>query len=218
MPGNSPAAHHDYVGHGITTLSAAVHTTGGRWSAQPIAVTAPTAFSEFLMKPVELVPADTDVHPCEVPVARARLRAHPRFHRHFMRPGSSWLDLAGCRFGLLTDEQLFRRGFRTTSRSSDTASAPGVRVERRAGPFVRTMARQDSGPARHPSWLNTGTGRSVRRTAYGRERSDARAGTFHPMVGPGPQGDVASAGRTLVAPTARRAGPGCGAGKIHVDR
>jgi hypothetical protein len=45
-------------------------------------------------------------------VARARLRAHPRFHRHFMPPGSSWLDLAGCRFGLLTGEQRFRRGFR----------------------------------------------------------------------------------------------------------
>ncbi|MEN3299116.1 MAG: hypothetical protein V7633_1174 [Pseudonocardia sp.] len=29
-----------------------------------------------------------------------------------MPPGSSWLDLAGCRFGLLTGEQRFRRGFR----------------------------------------------------------------------------------------------------------
>jgi hypothetical protein len=93
MPENSPAAHHDYVGHGITPLSAAVHTTGGRWSAQPIAVTAPTAFSEFLMKPDELVPADMDVHPVRcrwLAPDCGRIRASTGTSCHPARPGSTW--------------------------------------------------------------------------------------------------------------------------------
>jgi hypothetical protein len=93
MPENSPAAHHDYVGHGVTTLSAAADTTGGRWSAQPIAVTAPTAFGEFLMKPDELVPAGMHVHPVRcrwlAPDCR-RIRASTGTSCHPARPGSTW--------------------------------------------------------------------------------------------------------------------------------
>jgi hypothetical protein len=94
MPGNSPSAHHDYVGHGITPLSAAMDTTGGG-SARPIAVTAPTAFGEFLMKPDELVPADTDVHPVRcrwLAPDCGRIRASTGASCRPARPGSTWPD------------------------------------------------------------------------------------------------------------------------------
>lgn len=116
MPGMPERRTHDYAGHGVTSLFAALNIADGTVISALHRRHRHQEFLKFLKKIDKNVPAELDVHVvCDnygthkTPQIQAWLDRHPRFHVHFTPTGSSWINQVERWFGYLT-EQKIRRG------------------------------------------------------------------------------------------------------------
>ena len=122
LPGTPARATHDYVGHGTSSLYAALDLTTGKVIGALHSRHRATEFLAFLRKIDTEVPDDLDVHLVldnasthKTPAVKRWLTAHPRFVVHFTPTSASWLNLVERWFAELTTKKL-RRGTHTSVR------------------------------------------------------------------------------------------------------
>ncbi|WP_083934170.1 IS630 family transposase [Sciscionella marina] len=115
MPGMPERRSHDYVRHGVTSLSAAFNIADGTVISEIHRRHRAVEFKKFLVTIDKAVPAELDVHlVCDnlathkTPLVNDWLARHPRFHVHFTPTGSSWINQVERWFAFLT-QQLLRR-------------------------------------------------------------------------------------------------------------
>jgi len=120
MPGMPGRRNCDYLRHGITSLFAAFNIADGIVISELHRRHRAIEFRKFLAAIDKAVPAELDAHlvcdnyaNCSTAEIKSWLARHPRFRVHFTPAGSSWMNQAGRRFGLLTDK-LIRRGVHTS--------------------------------------------------------------------------------------------------------
>jgi transposase len=111
-PGQAERRTHDYVGHGTTSLFAALDTQSGRVIGQRHRRHRAIEFRKFLDTIDAAVPEDLDVHLIvdnyathKTVLIRRWLAKRPRYHLK----DASWINLVERWFALLTEKQL-RRG------------------------------------------------------------------------------------------------------------
>ena len=120
-PGQVERRSHDYRRHGTTTLFAALDVQTGKVIGECRPRHRSQEFRSFLKHIEAAVPPALDVHVIldnygthKTPAVRRWVAQHPRFHVHFTPTYSSWLNLVERWFGLLTERQIRRGGFRST--------------------------------------------------------------------------------------------------------
>jgi transposase len=121
-PGQVERRTHDYERHGTTSLFAALDVATGKVLGECHRRHRSAEFRKFLDSVDEAVPSDLDVHLIvdnygthKTELIRRWLAKRPRFHVHFTPTSSSWLNLVERWFALITEKQLRRAAFRSTS-------------------------------------------------------------------------------------------------------
>lgn len=123
MRPGSPARHTpDYVRHGTTTLFAALNVLDGTVIGRCLPRHRHTEFLAFLARVDRVTPRRRDVHLIldnygthTHPRVNAWFMAHPRYHRHFVPTGSSWLNLVERWFAEITRKRIRRGTFRSVA-------------------------------------------------------------------------------------------------------
>lgn len=107
---------HDYIGHGTTTLFAALNAATGEVMTQCKSRHRHQEFLAFLQHLERQVPKQLELHLIldnyathRHPTVRQWLAKRPRWHLHFTPTYSSWLNQVERWFGLIT-QQAIRRG------------------------------------------------------------------------------------------------------------
>jgi len=118
---------HTYVRHGTTNLFAALDCATGKVIGECFPKKRAIEFRKFLKTVDVNVPKQLDVHMVvdnssihAAPPVQRWLKAHPRFHVHFVPTYSSWLNLVERWFAKLTEEAL-RRGSHCSVRELQSA-------------------------------------------------------------------------------------------------
>jgi transposase len=121
-PGQVERRTHDYRRHGTTTLFAALDVATGEVIGRVERRHRSQEFLRFLKQVDRETPPDLDVHLIldnygthKTQAVQRWLLRHPRFHVHFTPTYSSWLNLVERWFALLTERQLRRGVFRSTT-------------------------------------------------------------------------------------------------------
>ena len=121
-PGQPERRTPDYVRYGTTSLFAALDCATGKVIGQLHRRHRATEFRTFLDCIEQNVPSELDVHLIvdnygthKTALIRNWLAKRPRFHVHFTPTSGSWVNLVERWFGLLTQKQLRRAAFRSTS-------------------------------------------------------------------------------------------------------
>jgi len=120
MPGTPERRAHDYLRHGTTSLFAALNVADGTVISSIHRRHRAVEFKKFLVKIDKTVPAEPDLHViCDNyttpkhPTIQTWLAKHPRFHMHFTRTYSSWLNQVERLFAEVTRELLQRSDHRS---------------------------------------------------------------------------------------------------------
>jgi len=120
-PGLPERRTHDYMGHGTTTLFAALDLATGNVIGELHRRHRSKEFLVFLRTIDTNVPPELDVHLVmdnygthKTPSVKGWLARHPRFHVHFTPTSSSWLNLVERWFALLSERQIKRGTHRST--------------------------------------------------------------------------------------------------------
>jgi transposase len=115
MPGMPERRTHDYAPHGTTSLFAAFNIADGTVIGELHRRHRAAEYKKFLITIDKAVPAGLDVHiVCDnlsahkTPEIWQWLARHPRFHVHFTRTGSSWINQVKRWFSCLTTQMLQR--------------------------------------------------------------------------------------------------------------
>jgi len=121
-PGQAERRTHDYERHGTTSLFAALNTATGKVVGKCYRRHRASEFKKFLRLIDKSVPAELDIHLIldnygthKTAMIHNYLLNRPRFHLHFTPTSSSWLNLVERWFGLITEKQIRRGTFRSTS-------------------------------------------------------------------------------------------------------
>jgi len=119
-PGIPARQTHDYKRHGTTTLFAALNVLDGTVLAQCHPRKRHEEFLAFLTRLHQTIPARRQVHLIldnygthTHPTVEAWFAAHPRYHRHFVPTGASWLNLVERWFAEITRKRIRRGTFRS---------------------------------------------------------------------------------------------------------
>ena len=119
-PGQVERRTHDYKGHGVTDLFAALNVATGQVLHQTRPKHRAIEFRQFLDTIDANVPDDLAVHVVldnasthKTPAIHKWLLAHPRFTFHFTPTSSSWLNLVERWFAELTRKKLQRSAHRS---------------------------------------------------------------------------------------------------------
>jgi len=122
-PGVPARQSHDYEGHGVTSLFAALDVASGVTISNCYRRHRHQEFLRFLDEIEGNLPAGFDVHLImdnygthKVTKVRAWLARHPRYHVHFTPTSGSWLNLVERLFAEVT-ERCVRRGSHTAVRA-----------------------------------------------------------------------------------------------------
>jgi transposase len=120
-PGQPQRRTHDYLGHGTTTLFAALDVATGEVLGECYRRHRSLEFRRFLKQIDEAVPADLDVHLIldnyathKTPAVQRWLVKRPRFHVHYTPTYSSWLNLVERWFAILSERKIKRASHRST--------------------------------------------------------------------------------------------------------
>jgi transposase len=120
LPGTPERRTHDYVGHGVTSLFAALDVASGQVIGSLHRRHRSTEFRRFLTKLDNEVPEDLDVDlVCDnyathtTDTIQRWLATHPRFQVHFVPTSSSWLNQVERFIAELTTK-LLQRGVQTS--------------------------------------------------------------------------------------------------------
>jgi transposase len=113
---------HDYKRNGTTTLFAALDILKGEVIGQCMPRHRHQEFLKFLKAIDRATPKHLGIH-CVAdnygthkhPNVQAWLKAHPRFHFHFIPTSSSWLNLVERWFGKITADRIRRGVFKSVS-------------------------------------------------------------------------------------------------------
>ncbi len=137
---------HDYVGHGITTLLAALNTATGVVIARCKARNRHQIFLAFFKHLDQAAPAALDVHLIvdnyatpKHPKVRAWLVRHRRYHMHFTPTYSSWLNQLERWFGLIAQQAICRGAFRNVRQVIAGIGRYIEHYNRHKRPFVWTV-------------------------------------------------------------------------------
>lgn len=110
---------HDYVGHGTTTLFAALDIANGQVLTQNKGRHRHQEFLGFLRHIDENVTADLDLHIVldnysthKHANVKGWLARHPRYHLHFTPTNASWLNRVKRWFGIIVQRAIRRGSFR----------------------------------------------------------------------------------------------------------
>ena len=121
-PGQAERRSHDYERHGTTSLFAALNTATGEVIGKCYRRHRSSEFKNFLQAIDANVPGDLDIHLVldnygthKTALIHNYLLRRPRFHVHFTPTSSSWLNLVERWFGIITQKQIRRGTFRSTT-------------------------------------------------------------------------------------------------------
>ena len=121
-PGQAERRSHDYERHGTTSLFAALNAATGEVIGKCYRRHRSSEFKKFLQVIDANVPADLDIHLVldnygthKTAMIHNYLLRRPRFQVHFTPTSSSWLNLVERWFGLITEKQIRRGTFRSTT-------------------------------------------------------------------------------------------------------
>jgi transposase len=112
-PGIPKRQTHDYPRHGATTLFAALNVLSGEVLGNCMPRHRHQEFLRFLQRierntpcrmTVHLILDNHGTHPH--PAVETGFRSHPRYHRHFMSTGASWLNRVEGFFAEITDKRI----------------------------------------------------------------------------------------------------------------
>ena len=141
---------HDYKRNGTTTLFAALEMAEGHIIATCMNRHRHQEWIKFLNLIDRQTPQDLDLHLIvdnyathKHPKVKAWLKRHPRFHQHFVRTSSSWLNMVERWFRDLTDKQIRRGVFKSVA---DLIAAIEAYIEHHnhnPNPFVWTAKSED---------------------------------------------------------------------------
>ena len=143
-PGLPEKSTHDYVGHGATTLFAALEVATGKVTDACYPRHRHQEFLRFLKHVAAAYPRVALHVVCDNyaahkhPAVTAWLAKHPRITLHFTPTAGSWLNLVEVFFGILT-RQAIRRG--TFTSVTDLEAAIGTYIDGwndRCHPFTWT--------------------------------------------------------------------------------
>ena len=133
------------IGHGTTTLFAALNVLEGTVIGSCHARHRHQEFWKFLNVLDADTPADVDVHAIvdnyathKHPAIQRWLQRHLRFHLHFIPTSASWLNLVEVWFAHLTKEQIRRGDFLGVRDLIDAIQAYIHTCNQQAGPFLWT--------------------------------------------------------------------------------
>jgi transposase len=120
-PGPPEAAGFDHVGHGTTTLFAALEVATGtvteactdRHRHQEFEAFLRQVAAAYPRRQLHVVVDNLSTH--SHPAVRAWLQRHPRVQLHFTPPSGSWLNLVEAFFSIITRQALRRGNFPTVA-------------------------------------------------------------------------------------------------------
>jgi len=144
-PGIPARQTHDYTRHGTTTLFAALNILDGTVLAQCHPRKRHGEFLAFLTRLDRTIPRRRQVHLIldnygthTHPAVEAWFAAHPRYHRHFVPTGASWLNLVERWFAEITRKRIRRGTFRSVPDLIRAIEDYVTHHNRHAEPFIWT--------------------------------------------------------------------------------
>jgi len=144
-PGQAERRTHDYRRYGTTSLFAALDIKTDTVIGECHRRHRAREFRKFLHTIDGAVPPSLDVHLIldnygthKTPAIHRWLLRHPRFHLHFTPTGTSWINLVERWFGTLTEKQIRRGAYRSTSELEATILRYIADGNRDPKPFVWT--------------------------------------------------------------------------------
>ena len=146
-PGQAERRTHDYERHGTTSLFAALNTATGKVVGKCYRRHRASEFKKFLQVIDKSVPAELDIHLIldnygthKTAMVHNYLLSRPRFHLHFTPTSSSWLNLVERWFGLITEKQIRRGTFKSTSELEQAITRYLTGYNDEPKPFVWTKS------------------------------------------------------------------------------
>lgn len=121
-PGQAERRTHDYERHGTTSLFAALNVKTGKVIGKCYRAHRSSEFKKFLQTIDKSVPNEYGIHLVldnygthKTAMIHNYLLRHSRFQLHFTPTSSSWLNLVERWFGLITEKQIRRGSFKSTT-------------------------------------------------------------------------------------------------------
>ena len=121
-PGQAERRTHDYKRHGTTSLFAALDVKAGTIIGKCLPRHRALEFRRFLDTVEQNVPKDLDIHVVMDNASSHKTKAvrdwfarRPHWHVHYTPTSASWINQVERFFGLLTDEQIRRGAYRSTT-------------------------------------------------------------------------------------------------------
>jgi transposase len=149
-PGQPARRTHDHIRHGTTSLFAALDVATGHVIAACHERHRAREFRQFLNTINASVPAELEIHLVldnyathKAPTIRRWLRAHPRYHLHFIPTSSSWLNQVETWFSVLTQRQLRRGVHRSVKELTAALLSYAAEHNQHAAPFRWTKSADD---------------------------------------------------------------------------
>jgi transposase len=149
-PGQAERRAHDYLRHGTTTLFAALDAKTGKVIGELHRRHRSGEFRKFLDTIETNVPAEMDVHLImdnygthKTSSIQRWLLKRPRFHVHFTPTSASWLNLVERWFSALTEKQIRRASFRSTTELETAIRTFVEKHNSQPKPFVWTKSADD---------------------------------------------------------------------------
>ena len=146
-PGQVERRTHDYERHGTTSLFAALNTATGEVIGKCYRRHRSSEFKKFLQLIDRNVPSDLDIHLIldnygthKTGMIHNYLLSRPRFHLHFTPTSASWLNLVERWFGLITEKQIRRGTFRSTTELEEAIQQYMATYNADSKPFVWTKS------------------------------------------------------------------------------
>jgi len=146
-PGQAERRTHDYERHGTTSLFAALNAATGKVIGKCYRRHRSSEFKKFLQLIDRSVPRDLDIHLIldnygthKTGMIHNYLMNRPRFHLHFTPTSSSWLNLVERWFGLITEKQIRRGTFRSTTDLEEAIQRYLATYNEDSKPFVWTKS------------------------------------------------------------------------------
>ena len=149
-PGQAERRTHDYKLHGTTSLFAALNTATGEVIGKCYRRHRSVEFKQFLQVVDRNVPRDLDIHMVldnygthKTALIHNYLLKKPRFHLHFTPTSTSWINLVERWFGLITEKQIRRGTFKSTTQLEEAIRHYMEVYNEDPKPFVWTKSADD---------------------------------------------------------------------------
>jgi transposase len=148
-PGLPARMTHDYQRNGTTSLFAALEVASGKVHGRCYSKHTHVEFLAFLnsidgkykRREIHLICDNYGTH--KHPSVKEWLKAHPRFHFHFIPTSSSWLNLVERWFALITDQAIRRGSFDSVRRLEQAINKFLADWNEDATPFQWTRSARD---------------------------------------------------------------------------